>query len=510
MPGWYYECAEDFRLPFPVEYELAYIDRTGRLVIEGPFKKASCFKHCRAVVHLYSQIINDEKWYCEPMPYVATATIIIDESGAKVGDETFDSIAPFIDEITIAIRRGQSFIIDLNGNIVKELGKLDAKSVSNNLILANDKQYAERDCYDLEGNLKYSADFDQIRPFYNGLALAKSYRSRSKGTAKNSFSDSTADHAAGYFNYIDQDGKPAILRDYTNGRDFHDGYAAVKQGEKWGLIDQAGQVTVPFDYQYVGDYDSTSGLIPVRKGEFYGFINLKNELVLPHIYAAAKGFSEGLAPFTEDGLHWGFINQQGEVVIAPTYQQAMSFSGGLALVYCNKTEDGHALPRSQSNPMHLVREAIQARGAANLERTEQLLKEVLATAPNSEAAKRAEAFMRSEMPKATVPPGALTLYLKALTAANNGKLEEAKQLYLECIELAPEFELGYGGITFIYIRQNNLTEAERLCHHLLSFNPNYGRAYERLIEINRMRNDHKRADELASQLRKINPYYGSQ
>lgn len=501
MPGWYYASQEDFRLPIPAEYELAYIDKTGAVVIEEPFQQASNFKHSRAAVRLYRKEVKDDRWHFAISPYKPVASIV-NETGSRVGEEYFDSISPFKDNVTIAIRDDESFLVDLDGKIVRTFGDRKMLNVSDGLIQGKNDEHRSVDFYDLDGNLLFCADADEARGFSNGLAVVSSWNFSRKYDHEDIRS-----HPVGYFNFIDKSGKCVISGNYANARDFKDGYAAVSDGDKWGLIDAKGNLIIPFKYNYVSDFDAQSGLIPVRKGELYGFIDLSNKLVLPCAYACAKSFSEGLAPATSDGLHWGFIDRSGEYVIAPVFQQANSFSCGRALVYCDIQKNGHQVKNSIDNPIHLIRQARQEREAGNLEKAIALLNEAIVSAPDSEAAKRAKIFMRCEMPLKPVPPHAMETYLKGYEAAKKGDLETAKKFYLECMRLAPEFEFGFGGITYVYLVEREFDEVERLCKHILSINPNYQRAYKRLIDAYFHKRQDQQAEELRKQLRELNPYF---
>jgi len=113
--------------------------------------------------------------------------------------------------------------------------------------------------------------------------------------------------------------------------------------------------------------ESNAPLIPVRSGELYGFIDRYGELAIPHQFAYAMPFSEGLAAVNiggtlvenhmpEDGK-WAFINNDGKIVINPLFfsppngalpysndqlskvmHQGYEFSKGLAAVYTSDQE----------------------------------------------------------------------------------------------------------------------------------------------------------------------------
>lgn len=100
----------------------------------------------------------------------------------------------------------------------------------------------------------------------------------------------------GYF-FIDRSGKKMSPEHFEQAHSFSNGYAAVKS-EKWGYIDEKGELKLPFKYQ------------------------------------VAKDFSEGLAPVGING-RWAFIDKTGKMVIPPVFHDACSFENGYARVYFN-------------------------------------------------------------------------------------------------------------------------------------------------------------------------------
>ena len=71
--------------------------------------------------------------------------------------------------------------------------------------------------------------------------------------------------------YIDKSGKEIITFKYDEAKEFYNGFAAVKSGDKWGYIDKTGKQVVPFIYEGA-DYFSKN-LAAVKKDGKWGFIN---------------------------------------------------------------------------------------------------------------------------------------------------------------------------------------------------------------------------------------------
>ena len=116
---------------------------------------------------------------------------------------------------------------------------------------------------------------------------------------------------------------------------YSEGYAAVKQNGKWGVINIAG------DYFIRAEHDE---IILDSLGRCYGqkAVFLKDGGIVS-LYVDGKKIEnisfDDAHPFNADGYaaikqngKWGFVNTSGEIVIEPSYEQALSFNGHLAAV----------------------------------------------------------------------------------------------------------------------------------------------------------------------------------
>lgn len=145
-------------------------------------------------------------------------------------------------------------------------------------------------------------------------------------------------------------------------------FPVVKAG-KWGYINAAGRLVIPFQFDQAGAFSDGRAL--VIKGDNLGYIDVSGKMVIPAQFAAGGNFSNGIAlaqsrsggrihiidrqgkilgrgvaeTFTEvaDGLvrqknmnnllgRWGYLDSTGKYQIAPLYEKAAAFSEGLALV----------------------------------------------------------------------------------------------------------------------------------------------------------------------------------
>lgn len=117
------------------------------------------------------------------------------------------------------------------------------------------------------------------------------------------------------------------VRKYNCLCDFENGFASVRNGEKWGVINTEGKEVVPCIYDMVNSFHDD--LAAVCKNDKWGYVNTKGELIIPCIYEYANDFSEGLASVRKNGKE-GFINKKGEIAIPFKFEECGNFSEGLA------------------------------------------------------------------------------------------------------------------------------------------------------------------------------------
>ena len=134
----------------------------------------------------------------------------------------------------------------------------------------------------------------------------------------------------GKWGFINFESVPAktINPNFDGVKDFKNGYAAVKKGKLWGVIDTTGNIVISIDYQEapenIGQLFIASKQIykpPKRSGEtgknetLYGIINLNEEIILPIEYENISSFKEGYAIARKEYGISNFINERGELII---------------------------------------------------------------------------------------------------------------------------------------------------------------------------------------------------
>lgn len=111
--------------------------------------------------------------------------------------------------------------------------------------------------------------------------------------------------------FVRQNGSVFLLKDheeiagpYEDARPFQDGWAAVKENEKWGFIDTDGTIQIPCQFDDAKSFGQH--LAAVQQGELWGYVSLQGQVVIEPQFLEAKSFSGGSAP-VRTGLGWQFI-----------------------------------------------------------------------------------------------------------------------------------------------------------------------------------------------------------
>lgn len=108
-------------------------------------------------------------------------------------------------------------------------------------------------------------------------------------------------------------------------RSFEDGLAAIKLGDKWGFINNLGNIIVKLEYDDARRFHN--GYAPVKKNWKWGFINKKGDIVVPAKYDDVGFFEEGLASVKLNGK-WGFVDSNGNVSVPIIYEPEGLFDIG--------------------------------------------------------------------------------------------------------------------------------------------------------------------------------------
>ena len=145
------------------------------------------------------------------------------------------------------------------------------------------------------------------------------------------------------FNLINHKGDLITKSGFTKTREFSEGLAGVKVGDKWGFIDTTGNFVIKPQFDEVGYFHEGRAyflILPnwedLHKGfttdTLWGFIDKKGNKVIRQKFKSCSDFTSGIAAIME-GDKYGYIKLDGNYLIQPCYKYAEPFNeNGLAIV----------------------------------------------------------------------------------------------------------------------------------------------------------------------------------
>ncbi len=108
--------------------------------------------------------------------------------------------------------------------------------------------------------------------------------------------------------------------------EFRENLCAVKQKEKFGFINNQGELVIPLKYDFALCF--SEGLANVGLNGQYGFIDKHENIIIPFKYDFAFEFQDGLAKVEKNGL-WGYIDRYGQEIIPIQYEYLDFFEDGV-------------------------------------------------------------------------------------------------------------------------------------------------------------------------------------
>ncbi len=144
------------------------------------------------------------------------------------------------------------------------------------------------------------------------------------------------------YTFFDEFGNE-LFGGFQDASNFYNGLAAVKQNDKWGIINNSGEFVVQPKMDDIvldqhGYFNAQEVVVAAENGK-YGFYNEKlsksNDFTADEIGIITN---DGICAY-KDGSKWGFVKSSGDILIEPSYDNAKSFSNGLAAV-CQKNKWG--------------------------------------------------------------------------------------------------------------------------------------------------------------------------
>lgn len=247
----------------------------------------------------------------------------VSESGKKKIPYVYKYAGTFGNEIApVETEDGEWYFIDVDGNKKKVLNKIDSVekigTVASNIIpVYNGEQWA---FYDMEQNL-ICGGYDSVSSMGNGYAAVKQgekwYLIDSSGgkITEQSYGD------------IIQDEKNIAFR----------GCYFAKMDGLYYMFNENGEKITEQGFEDARLFNETDSLAAVEIYGKWGFVNLNGEIIIEPQFADAGSFSNGLAAVKLDDL-WGYIDLTGNLVIDNIFTDAREFNdSGNAMVRVGDT-----------------------------------------------------------------------------------------------------------------------------------------------------------------------------
>lgn len=488
MPMWYYRTARSFKHPIPTEFDFAYIDRSGKEVITGPFKLARDFNDNVAVVEmpplksigglLYPDVDSDQ-----------SISAILDPAGvatplapARVKSQFSSGFA--VAEFPTEIKNSKH--LQLRYDLTDKAGKRkssgnwqEANAISDGLIAVKAINSAKngsplwgyRDAFD---KLTIPEVYYEAGPFSEGLAAVCIER-----PTNDVLPPDLKFYHPNKYSYIDKNGKVAVPGPFMEAEPFKNGLAAVMVDGKWGYINKLGKVVIDFQYDWAGKFSGK--LAPVEKGGLVGFIDNKNKAVIPFKFADAREFSSELAPATLDGKRWGYISIDGNFTLEPTYLRCYPFASERALVLV-KPKTAESLSPQKYHQFYL-REVATARDSGKIDEAKKLCHTIIENAPKSISAARAKKLLAVGIPDYEYKPEILAQYKEGTRLLTSGNLDGGIDLLKKVAKEDPTFYPAVGAMCYGYLVTRRFPEGIEAMKASLAVNPSYARGHWRLGQL---------------------------
>jgi hypothetical protein len=191
---------------FRQDNKYGYIDNLGNVAIPAQYIEAQDFSEGIAAVS------DGTSWF-----YITT-------SGAKISEQTFSSLKPFVNGYGIISTKGKFSFMDVQGNII---------------------------------------------PLRSGFRPAP--------FSEDGFSVVVVSKKGQTF--VNKNGKPVVKSYYRNLKPFYNGRAPVRLTNKWGLIDKMGYCVTGYKFDDAGPI--SSGLTKVRIVSYYGIADTDGKIIIP-------------------------------------------------------------------------------------------------------------------------------------------------------------------------------------------------------------------------------------
>ncbi|MBO7252403.1 MAG: WG repeat-containing protein [Oscillospiraceae bacterium] len=215
----------------------------------------------------------------------------IDNSGTEVIPCRWDKAGRFQDGLALVCLDDQWGLIDKSGTEVIPCKWDEILRYEDSLIVRQDDHWQK---IDRTGAEDHSCRVDQVS-YQDGYGIA-----RIKCNGK-----------YGFFWYIT--GEVISPCQWDLAADFHDGWAVVKKGDKWGTVALSGSAEIFCQWEAASWFVNVEHL-RVRCDGKYGFIYCSSgKIAIPFRMEDAQDFREGFAKVKLDGK-WVFVDEEGDLL----------------------------------------------------------------------------------------------------------------------------------------------------------------------------------------------------
>lgn len=295
------------------EYHWGYLDKRGRWAIDPKFDSACDFSQGLAFV-----VKNQQGLY-------------IDKTGKVVIPGPFFDGKPFSCGVAIV---NNSEVIDNTGHILAKsinfakmyavnaerrtsavARPMDQNGFSEGLAIAGgdwDGKFAGCSYVDKYGRSAVPNQWDEPAPFQEGLARV------------------SGSQTASVYGFIDKTGRFVIPPTFENASSFSEGLAAVKSqdSELYGYIDKAGNYVIPPRFKIAGDFHEGIAAVANPESNKFAYINRQGEMLTDYAFECANDVHSGIALVESTQ----FLALRKGSYVCKRFQICRDFSDGLAAV----------------------------------------------------------------------------------------------------------------------------------------------------------------------------------
>lgn len=272
----------------------------------------------------------------------------VDKKGKVVITAEYDDVTPFEGGITIVEKAGKMGALDRRNKMMVPVEYDDVGVLSSDMILVEDK--GKVGYFDASGNQVVGFDYENGFDFKNGFAVVKKegwYGLINKNNEvilpfKYEWIESVDTKrfrvkAGNLFGISDTLGGQVLPMEYQWIGEVKDKVPTViVKDNKLGYLSADNNIVIPLGYDVVinsaAEYAFNDGFAKVKKGDKFGVIDTKGEVVMP-IESDTLGIpTEGFVAFKNRG-YWGYRELAGNKrIIEPKYDQVWPYEKGVAKV----------------------------------------------------------------------------------------------------------------------------------------------------------------------------------